>query len=155
MSMDASDVSLGALANDVARLFNRGFDAKVRPMGLTRAQWKVLLYLKRRQGLSQTELGDLLEVRPPSLAKVLDGLERKGWLERREDPSDRRAKRLYLTRDAEPLIRRVHRIASEDDRQALADLSKTEIAELTRLMRRVKRNLSGGAEGKTKRAEAS
>lgn len=137
---DPTSVSLGALVNDVARLFNRKFDGQVGHLSLTRAQWKVLLYLKRREGLSQSELKDLLEVSPPALAKLLDNLESKSWIERRPDPGDRRTNRLYLTRSVEPLLRRVHVVAAENDRQALAELSDKEAAELTRLMLKVKQS---------------
>jgi MarR family transcriptional regulator, transcriptional regulator for hemolysin len=142
MARDWTAVSLGALINDVARSFNRLFDIRVSTMDLTRGQWKVLLHLKRREGLNQSELKELLEVSPPALAKVLDHLEAKGWLERRTDTADRRTNRLYLTKKIEPLLSKVHEIATQNDRHAFEGLSKDEAAELIRLLLKVKKNFS-------------
>jgi len=140
---DRNQPSLGSLANDVVRLMNRTFDERVGHIGLTRAQWKALLHLTRREGMTQSELSEILEVRPPSLARLVDRLEASGWLERRADPQDRRTNRLYLTDRIEPTLKAVHRMASQIDGEALAGFTRAEAAELSRLLRKAKRNLAG------------
>lgn len=143
--------SLGSLANDVVRLMNRTFDERVGHIGMTRAQWKVLLHLTRREGMTQSELSEILEIRPPSLARLVDRLETSGWLERRADPQDRRTNRLYLTDSIQPTLKAVHRMAGQIDDAALAGFTRVEAAELIRLLRKAKRNLAGQAAAEPRR----
>src|ERR1700730_4739488 len=92
-------VRLSFLIHDVSRMRRTAYDQLMRPLGVTRAQWWVLAHLSRRDGMMQTELADSLDVGKASLGTLIDRLEAGGFVERREDPTDRRAKRLYM---AEP-----------------------------------------------------
>ena len=92
------------MLSDVARLIRTVFDRRVRDMGLTRAQWLVLTRVYRRPGVSQTELADMLEIDRASAGRMIDRMEKNGWVERRPDNGDRRINRLHLTADA----RKVH-----------------------------------------------
>ena len=91
------DGYIGYVLSDVARLMRTVFDRRVRELGLTRAQWLVLTRLYRRPGASQTELADMLEVDRASAGRMIDRMEKGGWVERRADPGDRRVRRLHLT----------------------------------------------------------
>ncbi|GLR67928.1 MarR family transcriptional regulator [Acidocella aquatica] len=84
------------LLHDVARLIRVEADKRARVMGMTRAQWSLLLRLARNPGLSQKEVADLLEVEPISVARLVDRLEAAGLVERRADEQDRRIWRLHL-----------------------------------------------------------
>src|SRR5690606_28746084 len=88
--------SLGFLLADVSRLVRRRFDARARDLGLTRARWRVLPQLRRREGINEASLAEIMEVEPITLGRHIDRLVEKGFVERRPDPSDRRAWRLYL-----------------------------------------------------------
>src|SRR6478672_6070489 len=90
--------------SDVGRLLRTYADQKARRHGMTRAQWAVLLRLQRREGLKQSDLADDLDIQPITLTRLVDRLCDNGLIERRPDPNDRRAKRLYLTEAARPLI---------------------------------------------------
>jgi MarR family transcriptional regulator for hemolysin len=83
---------LAFLLSDAARLLRTCADQKARQFGMTRAQWAVLFRLERAEGLKQAELADLLEVQPITLTRLIDRLCENGLIERRSDPSDRRAK---------------------------------------------------------------
>ena len=85
------------MLSDVARLIRTVFDRRVRDMGLTRGQWLVLTRLYRRPGASQTELADMLEIDRASAGRMIDRMEKNGWVERRPDDGDRRINRLHLT----------------------------------------------------------
>jgi MarR family transcriptional regulator for hemolysin len=95
------------LISDVGRLLRTYADQKARAFGMTRAQWAVLLRLERREGLKQSDLAEALDLQPITLTRLVDRLCDNGLIERRADPSDRRAKRLYLTAAARPLINRI------------------------------------------------
>ena len=93
--------------SDVGRLLRTYADQKARLHGMTRAQWAVLLRLERREGLKQSDLADDLDIQPITLTRLVDRLCDSGLIERRPDPTDRRAKRLYLTPAARPLLDRI------------------------------------------------
>ena len=98
---------LAFLINDVGRMLRTYADQEVRRFGMTRAQWAVLKRLELNQGLKQSELAEMLDLQPITLTRLVDRLCDSGLIERRADPNDRRAKRLYLTPAARPLIDRI------------------------------------------------
>ena len=134
--------SFGFLVNDVARLFGRRFDHNGRRLGLTRAQCRTLGYLARNEGINQAGLADLLEIRPMTLVRQIDRMEEAGWIERRPDPADRRARRLFLTAKAWPVLDRIWDVASETRDEALIRLSPDESDHLIDLLHRVHGALS-------------
>lgn len=93
--------------SDVGRLLRTYADQKARRHGMTRAQWAVLLRLERREGLKQSDLAEDLDIQPITLTRLVDRLCDNGLIERRPDPNDRRAKRLYLKPAARPLLDRI------------------------------------------------
>ena len=136
------DRSFGFLVNDVARLFGRRFSHNGRRLGLTRAQCRTLARIARHEGINQAGLADLLEVRPMTLVRQIDRMEGAGWIERRPDPADRRARRLFLTGKARPILGRIRVVANETRDEALARLSPPEQAQLSALLTRVHATLS-------------
>jgi MarR family transcriptional regulator, transcriptional regulator for hemolysin len=131
------DRSFGFLVHDVARLYGRRFDRNGRRLGLTRAQCRTLGYLARNEGINQAGLADLLEIRPMTLVRQIDRMQEAGWIERRPDPTDRRARRLFLTDKARPVLGRIWDVATETQDQVLAALSPDESEQLLELLRRV------------------
>src|SRR3984957_13291987 len=92
------------LLNDVARLLRTRFDQRARARGMTRAQWVILARLNAQPGLSQIDMGSLLEDEPISVGRLIDRLEARALVERRPDPSDRRVWRLHLPPSAQPIL---------------------------------------------------
>ncbi len=92
---------------DVSRMLGTYADQQGRVLGISRAQWTVLVRLERCEGLKQSELADVLDLQPISLTRLLDRLAENDLIERRPDPNDRRANRLYLTPAARPLLERL------------------------------------------------
>jgi MarR family transcriptional regulator for hemolysin len=101
------------LLNDVARLLRTFADQRARQFGMTRAQWAVLVRLEHAEGLKQSELAELLDLQPITLTRLVDRLCANGLIERRADPNDRRAKRLYLTAQARPLMDRLAELGGD------------------------------------------
>ena len=139
--MNQEDRSVGFLISDTARLTRTVFDRRVRRLGLTRAQWLVLARLHRRPGASQSDLAEMMEVEKASAGRMIDRLERKGWVERRADPADRRINRLYLTPDAERVRQRMWAVAEQTVDDALCDLSAEQAEQLAELLLTVKARL--------------
>jgi DNA-binding MarR family transcriptional regulator len=109
---------------------------------LTRAQCRTLGYIARNEGINQAGLADLLEIRPMTLVRQIDRMEEAGWIERRPHPADRRARRLFLTAKARPILGRILDVANETRDEALARLKPAEAGQLIDLLKRVHATLS-------------
>ena len=135
--------NFGYLVHDVARLHARRFNERaVARLGLTRAQCRLLGYLARHEGINQAGLADLLEIKPMTLVRQVDRMEEQGWVARRPDPGDRRARRLYLTERARPIMARILAVSEEIKKEAFAGLSDGDGSALLEQLRRVHANLS-------------
>ncbi len=132
---------LGFTLNDVARLLRTAADQKAARFGVTRAKWAVLARLDRFEGLKQAELAEMLDLKPITLTRLLDGLAKSGLIERRADPGDRRAKRLFLTPAARPLLERLHPLGEELMDAALGGLDAARRTALLADLERVRENL--------------
>lgn len=142
------------LLHDAARLWGKRFDHFARDAALSRAQAKAIGYILRNEGIHQGALADLLEIEPISLARLIDRLQAGGLVERRVDPADRRARRLYVTDKAREAFARVREVVAAIEAQALAGFSPEEVRTLMGLMARVHGNLSERA-GPSAQAECS
>lgn len=129
------------LVSDTARLLRKVFDRKVKSLGLTRAQWSVIVQLCRKDGLSQNELAELLEIEQPSLVKLLDKLEESALVERRQDPKDRRAKHVFLTAKSAEVLEPMQSISQEIRQNMLNGLSEAEQELLLAQLSKIKSNL--------------
>lgn len=138
---DEHDESLGFLLNDLSRMMRKRFDSRARELDLTRAQWRVLARLRRRQGVNQSTLAELLELEPITLARHIDRLEEKGWVERRSDPNDRRAWLLYLDDSVKPVLEEMKDISQWNLGAATRGFSGEETARLIEDLYRIKANL--------------
>ena len=134
--------SLGFLLADVSRLLRQRFDARARELGLTRAQWRVLAQLRRREGITQAALADILEIEPITLARHIDRLEAKGFIERRQDPTDRRARNLHLLKPVRPLMDQMRKLSDLTRREALKGIPESESEKLIDLLLHIKGNLN-------------
>ena len=103
MSLDLKRQLVAQLVES-SRLLRNFIDHRAKSRGTTRAQWIVLFRLRQQEGLSQVDLADVLELQPISLVRLLDRLVEQGLLERRHDPKDRRANRLFLTASGKQLV---------------------------------------------------
>ena len=117
MSLDLKKQIVSQLV-ETSRLLRNYIDHRAKTRGTTRAQWIVLFRLRDQEGLSQVDLADVLELQPISLVRLLDRLVEHGLVERRSDPRDRRANRLFLTPSGRQLA---------DDLDSLRDAIATDV----------------------------
>ena len=129
------------ILNDVARLLRTYADYKAAQFGITRAQWAVLVRVDRSEGLNQSELAEVLDLQPITLTRLLDKLCDSGLIERRPDPADRRAKRLYLTPAARPLLEQLGALGEETMANTLAGVDGESVLEMVSQLAVVKENL--------------
>ena len=142
MLINDTDRGFGFLLTETARLFRQLIDRRLHPLGLTRAQWSVLAILSNRDGLSQSHLADALEVEKTTAGRLIDHVEKSGWVERRPIPGDRRVWGVYLTDRGRPLIAEVERVVLAVRTEMLGNLTPKQQHELTRVLQLVKSQLS-------------
>jgi DNA-binding MarR family transcriptional regulator len=141
------DDNIGVLIAQVARLLRRSFDERARSIGVTRPQWQVLSLLARNEGINQGGLAELLEVEPITLGRMIDRLQEASLVERRADPADRRAWRLFLTARGAGLVDQLRPLASETFEDALDGVDPAQRAELMAALNRMLSNLSRRTNG--------
>lgn len=132
---------LGIEIYETSRTMRRHFDRRVRDMGFTQAQWRALLRLDGNPGISQAGLADLLDMQPISLTRILDRMASAGLVERKPDPADRRAVKLYLTEAARPILKVLHEISDEVRLAAIKGLSDAEQERVIAAMRHMRANI--------------
>jgi MarR family transcriptional regulator, transcriptional regulator for hemolysin len=137
------------IINDVARMLRTYADYKGAQFGVTRAQWAVLARLDRFEGLKQSELAEMLDLQPITLTRLLDRLCGNGLIERRADPNDRRAKRLFLTPAARPMLEQLGALAEETLGTALAGVSRESVEQIVAQLAVVKENLRQAIQQRT------
>lgn len=136
-------IRLSFLMHDVSRMRRSAYDQYMKPLGVTRAQWWVLAHLTRHDGMMQTQLADVLEVGKASLGDVIETLEAGGWVTRHPDPSDRRAKRVYLAKPAQGLIQRMTALEVAFNARIFGDLDADERQAMHDSLVKVKRAIAG------------
>ncbi len=133
--------TLGFLLHDVARLLRKRFEQRARNLGLTRSQWQALAYLSRSEGIHQGGLAELLEIEPITLVRILDKLEARELIERRQHPTDRRVWLLYLTPAAHPILTEIRGLGDQTRAEALADIPDEDRVKLLDTLTQMKANL--------------
>jgi len=141
MSNSQPEESIGFLISDVSRLLRRNFDKRAQKIGLSRAQWQVLAWLKRNEGISQTQLADLLEMSPMTLVRLIDRLEMNGLVERRAHPTDRRVYQLFLAGHAQPTLDRLWSMGAESREEALEGITPEVEAAMLKALAKIRKNL--------------
>ncbi|MCF1710918.1 MarR family transcriptional regulator [Tabrizicola sp. J26] len=134
---------LGLLLHDATRAVRRRFELRTQDWGLSSAQWRLLVSLKRDARASQARLAELLEIEPISVSRMVDRMEQTGWVRREPDPADRRVKVIVPTERALKAFETVHGVAGEVYAEALAGLSDPEKAALVKALNIIIENLTG------------
>ena len=146
MSLDLRRQFIAQLVES-SRLLRNYIDHRAKARGTTRAQWIVLFRLREQEGLSQVDLADVLELQPISLVRLLDRLVEHGLLERRPDPRDRRANRLFLTRSGRQLVDDLDSLRDAIASDVLRDVSDAHVKSGLATLRSVKDRIKALGEG--------
>jgi MarR family transcriptional regulator, transcriptional regulator for hemolysin len=129
-----------------SRLLRNYIDHRAKSRGTTRAQWIVLFRLRQQEGLSQVDLADVLELQPISLVRLLDRLVEHGLLERRHDPKDRRANKLFLTSAGRQLVDDLDSLRDSIAVDVMHDIPTSAIQTSLETLRHIKDRIKGSAE---------
>ncbi|MDR7102106.1 MarR family transcriptional regulator [Croceicoccus sp. BE223] len=128
-------------ATDIGRLFRKRLDCVARPSGITTAQLRALLVLRREPGANQAALAGFLEVEPITAGRMIDRMVAAGLVERQADPTDRRVWRLFPTELGRTLLAEMDDELGALIETALDGLDRDERASVTDALERVRQNL--------------
>ena len=134
--------TFGFLLKDTSRLYVERFEQRAGALGLTLPQCKVLVYLADHEGISQVQLAELTDLEPMTLVRTLDCLESYGWVERRNDPADRRARRLYLKPKGKPPVDDIWQLVALTCREAFAGIPKKRADLMIELLEKIQSNFA-------------
>jgi DNA-binding MarR family transcriptional regulator len=110
-------------------------------IGLYRGQPPLFKILWKHEGLSHSELAAKLEISLATTTKMVQRLEKGGFLERRPDPKDQRLSRVYLTEDGHRIRSEVEAVWDEMEEETFAGLSHAEKVQLAKMLSQVRENL--------------
>jgi len=125
----------------IARILRKRFDFRARSIGLTSAQWRTIAVVHSTPGITQRGIASRLEVGDVTIGRLIDRLCEEGWIERRPDPNDRRAYRIYLAPSAGPLLGRLAALGADEERITFAGISAEERARFEAVLDRIWQNL--------------
>ena len=128
--------------HDVTRRLRTHFDRRATRLELTRAQWRALKRVHHGEGITQNELAEFLEMEPIAVGRVIDRLQKAGFIERRADPRDRRVWRLHVLPKAHDVVDDMEQIASELFRQMQHGIAAAEMKSMLSVLTRMKDNLN-------------
>lgn len=138
----AMQLSLPYLLSDSGRLLRRAFDARVRQLGMTSRQARLLMILDVTEGENQGYYAERLEVEPISLTRMVDRMEDGGLIERRRDPADRRAWRLFLTTRSREVLDEVRDSLAGLEDEMLNGLDTAQRTALAQMLETIRVNFS-------------
>jgi DNA-binding MarR family transcriptional regulator len=134
-------IRFGFLVHDVSRLRRVALDRVLKPIGVTRSQWWVLIFLSRRDGMTQTALASDLDLTKVAIGGLLDRMETAGLVQRRPDAADARIRRVFLTRAGHRLVGQIHKQIEQFEQEAVGPNSAEELAATIKALRRMKEAL--------------
>ena len=135
--------NIAFLTSDVSRLLRKRFDVVSRRFGVTGPQWRMLAALRRTPGVNQGALAQWLEVEAITAGRMIDRMQDAKLVERKTDPADRRAWRLFLTPRGREIIDRLQPLAMETTEKTLKGISEDDQADLLRTLDTMLENLTG------------
>jgi MarR family transcriptional regulator, transcriptional regulator for hemolysin len=124
----------------VARMLRNSFDRQVSSLGVTRSQWTMIVVVARNPGATQRVIADALEMSEASAGRLIDRLCADGLLERQERYDDRRARAVYLTKAAEPLLGKLAEVGKEGEKRLFRGFADEDLDTLKGLLDRLYKN---------------
>lgn len=134
---------LAFLLVDAGRKLNDAYDLHMKPLGLSRAKWRVMAYVSRTPGISQSELAESIECSRMAISSLLDRMQMKGLIERREVEGDRRIRAVFLTESGSALVRKMNKIAADVLDGVFVGTSASDREQLQTLLQTIKNNATG------------
>ncbi len=134
--------SLGFHCNLTFKAFFGALEEKLRGTGVSPAQFVALAQLIACGPLSQSELVSRLSITPATGVRLIDRLERDGWVKRKADKNDSRIKMIVLTRKAIKIWDEISHVGREIVSRAYKGVQPSEIETAKRVLEQLRKNLN-------------
>ena len=148
-----TSLRFGFLIHDVSRLRRIVVDRALKPLGITRSQWWVLAFLSRRDGMTQTALAADLDLTKVAVGGLLDRMEAAGFVERRADHHDGRARRVFLTRTGAKTVSTIRESVEAVELEILSRIPEDALEQAAETLRALKETLLEMAGAETEESE--
>lgn len=135
--------SIGFSVARAYRALRKALDAELGRYGITFSQWQVLSGLALKGEISQVKLAELIGVEGPTLVRILDRMEHRGWIKRRASSCDRRQKLISPTKKVEGVWRKMTECAHGVRDEAVKGISSKDVVNMQKLLNKIKENLNG------------
>ena len=133
---------IGLKLSVIARQLRLRFDQSIENSGITRAKWTLIAVVARHPGSTQRTIAAALEVTEVTAGRLIDRLCADGYLERTENPNDRRGYRVHLTPLAQPMLEKLGNIAKMHEDEVFAGFDDEDLSKLDALLEKIARNLA-------------
>ena len=142
---------LGFVLIDVARMLRSAFERRIATagLGLTPGEARALVRIATLEGSRQLEIAQRMGIEPMTLSTYLDRLQSLGFIERRADPADRRAKLIFTTPAANALIASIRVEQMELMQHVTSGIGEAELDLMGERLKRLRANLSALEEDST------
>lgn len=139
---DASELkrNIGLRLTILARQLRSLFDRHVSDLNITRSQWSMIVIVARNPGATQRTIAEALEMSEASAGRLIDRLCAEGLLKRQERDDDRRARAVYLTEKAEPMLAMLADVAKEYEERLFRGFTANELQQFQDYLDRLYRN---------------
>lgn len=139
--------NVGFLLADVTRLMRKGFDRRVRALGLSRPQWRVLLYVLQNEGLSQSALAKRLDMERAPLGQLVHTLIGARLVRRERSDTDQREQLIFADEGAHAVLPALTEAAEWLRELSIAGISQEDQALFRQALERMRSNLSSAVDG--------
>lgn len=134
--------SVGVKLTVVSRQLWQDFDQSIDSIGVSRAKWRLIATVASRPGVTQRLIAELLEISEVTAGRLIDRLCADGYLERRENPNDRRAHCIHVTPAAQPVLERLGDVARKHEAETFAGLDDADLDKLEAILDMIARNIA-------------
>ena len=111
-----------------AKAWEKAADIELRErFGLVGSQWKIIIVLSMKEGITQKHIADMAFVEAPTLVPVIDKMEKQGYLTRQPDPGDRRNNLIFMTQKSKEIIDSIIECILEIRNMGLNKVSKKDM----------------------------
>lgn len=125
----------------VAMLWRRLLHTKIKPLGISGTEKRVLFCIALNPGLTQVKIANLLELEPQNLMRSLDKLEKQGLITKTPDKKDRRVKCLFITKEAKKMVAQIQAIGNDIKPEILSGIENKKIQILVKQLSEIRENL--------------
>ena len=142
--MTSQKREIGLRLTILARMLRNNFDRQVAGLNVTRSQWAMIAVVSRHPGATQRMIAEALEMSEASAGRLIDRLCADGLLERRDRDDDRRARAVYLTEAAEPLLAKLAEVARDSEERMFKGFSDEDLDRMQDFVDRIYANIIRG-----------